>query len=346
MFTFPTIVSLLLFPVGFLALVKGAGFLVEGASSVAKKFEVSDLMIGLTIVALGTSMPELLVNILASAEGATDLAIGNVIGSNISNILLILGICAIIYPISITKGTVWKEIPLNLMAVAALFVMANDQWIDGSSFSIVGRIDGIILMFFFIIFLYYSYGISKNRTIIDEIAEDKMEEGKKLAEVSAWKSTGLILLGMIALLLGGQLVINGAMVVVESFGLSESFVGLTLVALGTSAPELATSVIATYKRNVDMAMGNIVGSNLFNIFWVLGLSATIHPLPTPKNFNIDILALAIATFLLFLFTFISNREQKWWIFKLERDGHSLSRTEGIVFVILYVVYLGYLVWRG
>jgi len=346
MLNLPTYVTLLLFPLGFYILVKGAGYLVEGASSIAKKLEVSDLMIGLTIVALGTSLPELLVNILASLQGATDLAIGNIIGSNISNILLILGICAIIYPITVSKGTVWKEIPLNMLAVAVLFVLANDALIDGSSVSIISRTDGIILMFFFIIFLYYSFGIAKNRTIIDEIGEEKMAEGKKLAEVTIKKSVWLILIGIIALPIGGKFVIDGAMEVVTMFGFSESFVGLTIVALGTSAPELATSALATYRKNVDMAMGNIVGSNLFNIFWVLGLSATINPLPLKGDMNIDILILGIATLLLFLFVFIKNHEEKWWKFSWGKSEHTLSRTEGILFVMLYFAYIGYLVWRG
>lgn len=347
MFNLPPIISILLFPLGFYLLIKGADFLVQGASSIAKRLEVSDLMIGLTIVALGTSLPELLVNVLASFSGATDLAIGNVIGSNISNILLILGVCAIIYPLSISRGTVWKEIPLNLMAVFVLFVMANDLLIDGSGPSMLSRIDGIILMCFFIIFLYYSYGIAKNRTIIDEIGEGKSEEGEEIEKVSTKKSVYLILGGLVILPLGGKIVIDGAMGMSTLLGLSESFVGLTLVALGTSAPELATSALATYRRNVDIAMGNVVGSNLFNIFWVLGLSATINPLPLNTTMNADILVCAIATGLLFLFVFIKNYDdKKWWKFNLTNKEHNLSRTEGILFIILYFAYMGYLIWRG
>lgn len=348
------IIQLALLPLGFYALIKGAGFLVTGASSIAKKYNISDLMIGLTIVALGTSFPELLVNILAAAEGATDLAIGNVIGSNISNILLVLGICAIIYPLSISKGTIWKEIPLNLLAVAALFVLANDALIDGSPFSVISRIDGIILMFFFIIFLYYSFGIAKNRKVIDEETGDEGEKIiiEKVKVISRNKSILYIIIGLITLPLGGQIVISGSLVIVELFNISESFVGLTILALGTSLPELATSVVATYKRNVDIAIGNIVGSNLFNIFWVLGLSALITPLPLNPTLNIDLMVLAGATALLFLFIAIKNIEpdeqkRRWfWPFAIQKENHTLSRTEGIMFVAFYVIYIGYLVWRG
>jgi len=344
--TTASIISLLLFPIGFYALIKGADWLVEGASSIAKKFNISNITIGLTIVALGTSMPELLVNIIASAQGATDLAIGNVIGSNISNIFLILGISAVIYPLSITKGTVWKEIPLNLLAVAALFVLANDIWIDGDTISILSRIDGIILMFFFIIFMYYSYGISKNHTVMGEVELEKAEEGENIPEGSTKKSVLLIIAGIIALPLGGKLVIDGALAIVDSIGLSESFVGLTILALGTSLPELATSAIAAYKKNVDIAIGNVVGSNLFNIFWVLGLSALIRPLPPSQHFNIDILACAIATGLLFLFIAVRNTPGRWWVIKIQKEDHALSKTEGIVFLILYAIYIGYLIYRG
>ncbi len=340
------IITIALLPLGFFFLVKGADYLVEGASSVAKRFNISNIMIGLTIVALGTSLPELLVNIFASVQGATDLAIGNVIGSNISNIALILGICAIIYPLSITKGTVWKEIPLNLMAVFALFVMANDGLIDGSASSVLSRADGIILMFFFIIFLYYSFGIAKQSGVMEEVSQEKELESKAMDVLSVRKSILLIVLGTAALPIGAQLIINGSLTLGEMLGFSQSFLGLTLLALGTSAPELATSVMATYKKNADLAIGNVVGSNLFNIFWVLGLSAVIRPLPLNTTLNADILICAVITLLLFLFIAIKNQEEKWWFFHVQRDNHVLSRTEGLVFVMLYVAYMVFLVWRG
>lgn len=343
---FGQIASILLLPVGFYILVKGADWLVDGASSIAKKFQISNLMIGLTIVALGTSLPELVVNVLASARGATDLAIGNIIGSNISNILLILGICAIIYPLSISKGTVWKEIPLNLLAIAALFVLINDVWIDGASTSILSRSDGIMLMFFFIIFLYYSYGIAKNRTLIDEVGESRGGEDEEIEIMPMSKSIFWIVAGIIALPIGSEVIVRGSLTLAEIIGFSESFIGLTLLALGTSAPELATSVVASYKKNADIAIGNVVGSNLFNIFWVLGLSSVIRPLPPSNNINVDILVVGLATLFLFIFTFVSNSRESGWIIKVKREEHTVSRTEGIVFVMMYIAYVIYLVWRG
>ncbi|MDF2379296.1 MAG: calcium/sodium antiporter [Candidatus Gracilibacteria bacterium] len=343
--TAPLHASLLL-PIGFIALIKGADYLVEGASSIAKRFHISELVIGLTIVAFGTSLPELLVTVLSGFQGATDLAIGNVIGSNISNILLILGVCAFIYPLSVSKGTIWKEIPLNLLAVIALFALANDTLLDGAQFSGLTRSDGIALMLFFIIFIYYSFGIAKNPTIPDAIAEDAQEISEDMQTMSTKKSIGYIFLGLIGLSIGGQLVINGALGIASMFGLSESFVGLTILALGTSAPELATSAIATYKKNSDIAIGNVVGSNLFNIFWVLGLTALINPLPFNPVLNADIFVCALATFLLFLFIATKNQEDRWWLYKFQNDEFTLSKTEGIVFIMSYIGYMSYLFMRG
>lgn len=341
----------LLLPVGFIALIKGADYLVEGASSIAKRYHISELVIGLTIVAFGTSLPELLVTVLSGFQGATDLAIGNVIGSNISNILLILGICAFIYPLSVSKGTVWKEIPLNLLAVVALFALANDTLLDGAEFSGLTRSDGIAMMLFFVIFIYYSFGIAKNPTMSDAIAEEKEGASNEIKIISPSKSAFYIFLGLIGLAIGGQLVINGGLGMSSLFGLSESFVGLTVLALGTSAPELATSAIATYKKNSDIAIGNVVGSNLFNIFWVLGFTALINPLPLNPALNADILACAIATLFLFLFIAIKNtngeeESRTWMPFRVAKENHTLSRTEGIVFILGYISYMVYLFWRG
>ena len=340
------IVAILLLPIGFIILIKSAGWLVEGASSIAKRFEVPDLVIGLTIVAFGTSLPELLVTVFAGIQGSTDLAIGNIIGSNISNILLILGICAVIFPLSVSKGTVWKEIPLNLLAVIALFAMANDELLDGTGFSGLTRSDGISMMLFFIIFIYYSFGIAKNRTIADEMAEERTAEQEGIKMLSQAKSITLIIMGILCLPIGGQLVINGGLGLASLFDLSESFIGLTILALGTSAPELATSAVATYKQNSDIAIGNVVGSNLFNIFWVLGMTALINPLRFNPSLNADILVVAVATGLLFLFIAIKNIEKKWWMFTLRQENHTLSRTEGIMFLLLYMAYMIFLFWRG
>ncbi len=312
----------LLFVVGFVLLIKGADWLVDGASAIARRFNISDLVIGLTVVAFGTSTPELFVNIIASAKGNTDIAIGNVLGSNISNIFLILGVSAIIYPLSVTKGTVWKGIPFGLLAVIVLAFMANDRLIDGSATSRLTRIDGLILLAFFLIFLYYSFSIA---TAIEEMEEQMPGKTRRMA-LSLW----LVLMGLVGLTLGGQWIVNGAVKLATHFGMSESLVGLTIVAVGTSLPELATSAVAAYKKNVEIAVGNVVGSNIFNIFLVLGVSSTIKPLPFQTRSNLDIAVVILSSLLLFLFMFTGKRR-------------SLDRWEGIVFVVLYVVYIAFLI---
>ena len=312
----------LLFIIGFIALIKGADLLVNGASAIAKKFKISDLVIGLTIVALGTSAPELFVNIFASLNGNADIAIGNILGSNICNILLILGISALIFPLKVTKGTVWKEIPMSLLAALLIGIMANDYLIDKVNFNVLTRTDGISLIAFFIIFLYYTFGIAKNETDTGSVSVEK--------NFSLLKSGGLILLGLIGLVIGGQWIVNGAIVIANLFGVSQSLIGLTIVAIGTSLPELATSAVAAYKKNADIAVGNIVGSNIFNVFWILGLSSMIKPLPfQPKN-NIDIGMTIFATVLLFLWMFVGKKR-------------ILQRWQGLTFILLYFGYIIFLI---
>lgn len=311
--------------VGFVFLIKGAGFLVDGASSLAKKFNVSNLVIGLTVVAFGTSAPELFVNLFASFKGTTDIAIGNIVGSNIVNILFILGIAAIIYPLKVGKGTVWKEIPMSLLAAVLLVILANDALVDGLSFNALTRSDGIILIAFFIIFLYYTVGIAKNQNGNEDQVPPKMYSGLV--------SVGLILLGMVGLVLGGQWIVNSATAIAVSFGLSDALIGLTIVAIGTSLPELATSAVAAYKKNSDIAVGNVVGSNIFNIFWILGISSIIKPLPFKPELNFDLWAVVGSSILLFVWMFLGKR-------------HTLDRWQGIVFVLLYVGYIVAIVSRG
>ena len=318
-------ITYFLFIIGFIILIKGADFLVDGASAIARRFNVSDLVIGLTVVAFGTSTPELFVNVVASAKGNTEIAIGNVLGSNISNILLILGVSAVIYPLSVSKGTVWKEIPFSLLAVIVLGLMANDQVIDGTGSSLLTRIDGLVLLGFFAIFLYYSFSIAKAIEGLDEHVSAKAQ--------SVTKSLLLVVAGLIGLTLGGKWIVDGAITFAQSFGMSESLVGLTIVAVGTSLPEMATSAMAAYKKNVEIAVGNVVGSNIFNIFFVLGISATIKPLPFQAKSNWDIGVVILASLLLFLSMFTGKKR-------------SLDRWEGIVFLFLYVVYVVYLVIKG
>jgi len=312
----------ILFIIGFVFLIKGADLLVDGASSIAKKFGISNLVIGLTIVAFGTSAPELVVNILASIKGSTELAIGNVVGSNLSNILLVLGISAIIFPLVLKRHTVWKEIPLSLLAVIIVGAMANDALLDGRGFSELARIDGIVLISFFLIFLYYTFGISKVK------GEDERVEKYKLPIAIL-----MVLVGLAGLTLGGKWIVNGAVFMATKWGVSEALIGLTIVAIGTSLPELATSAMAAYRKKEDIAVGTIVGSNIFNMLWVLGVSSIIRPLDFSLALNFDIGMVALATFLLFIFMMVGKKRV-------------LQRWQGVIFVLFYVAYLVFLGIRG
>ena len=312
------ILTYILFFVGFGALMKGADLLVDGASSLARRLGVSTLVIGLTIVAFGTSTPELFVNLFASFQGNSQIAIGNILGSNIANILLILGIAALIYPLKVTKGTVWKEIPLSLLAALMLFVMASDRLIDKGISDILTRSDGLALIAFFIIFLYYTWGIAKEKT--EESSKSQTKTHSSLI------SALMILGGLVLLTLGGQVIINSAISLATAWGVSQAVIGLTIVAVGTSLPELATSAMAAYKRNADIAVGNIVGSNILNIFWILGLSSVIRPLPFSPQNSLDMGMVIFSTVLLFAWLFIGKRRilQPW---------------QGMVFLMVYFAYI-------
>lgn len=307
-----------LFALGFVLLIKGADYLVDGSASIAKRFNISNLVIGLTIVAFGTSAPELIVNLFASFNGSSDLAISNVLGSNLANMLLILGVASVIYPLKVKSNTVWKEIPLSLLAIILVFFMANDVLIDGASLNSISRVDGVSLIAFFIVFMYYSFGIAKN---IDESTEDDIEV------LSISKSSLYVFFGMIGLALGGKWIVDGAVFIAKSFNMTEALIGLTVVAIGTSLPELATSYAAAKKQNADIAVGNTVGSNIFNVFWILGLSSLIRPLPfDAANNNVDMYAAIGASLLLFLFMFIGRK-------------HLLQRSQGILFLVAYFAFM-------
>ena len=307
---------------GFLLVIKGADFLVDGASALAKKFSISELVIGLTIVAFGTSLPELSVNVFASIEGKSSIAIGNILGSNIANILLILGISGMIYPLVVKKSTVWKEIPLCLLAIVLLGILSNDKFIDNAGVSVLSRIDGLVLLSFFMIFIYYSFSIAKSIDGMEDLSDKK--------KVSTKKIITLIVSGLAALIIGGKLVVDGAVNIATALGISESIIGLTIVAVGTSLPELATSAVAAYKRNSEIAIGNIVGSNIFNVFFILGVSALIKPLPFESQNNFDIGVAILATFLLFVVMFIGKR-------------HKLERWQSGLFVAIYAGYILFLI---
>lgn len=306
---------------GFALLIKGADLLIEGASALARRFNVTDVVIGLTVVAFGTSTPELAVNLLASVQKTTDIAIGNVVGSNIANILLILGISSLIRPLAVTSETVWREIPMCLLATVFLALLANDRWIDGGTVDVLSRIDGLALLCFFTIFIYYTLAGAFKIKGLDAFAPKPI--------VHLWRALLYIGLGLTGLFGGGQMIVNGAVIISRHLGISEAVIGLTVVALGTSLPELATSAIAAQKGNADIAVGNVVGSNIFNILLILGISAVFQPLPFRVGSNVDIGTALVATLLLFIFMFSGRR-------------HMVDRWEGSLCIILYISYMGFL----
>lgn len=318
-------ITLTLFIIGFLLLIKGADILVDGSVSLATRYGISNLVIGLTIVGFGTSAPELIVNLLSSISGNTDLAIGNIVGSNIANVFLILGICAILYPLTVQRNTVFKEIPFSLLAGFITVVLASDVFLDGNlgvTANIISRIDGIVLLSFFIIFMYYIVGIAKsgNGTTGEVVTENSVPKN------SISKSILYIVLGLFALVVGGKWIVDGAVVIATMLGVSQAVIGLTIVAVGTSLPELATSVVAALKKETDIAVGNIVGSNIFNIFWILGLSAVISPLPLQADAYIDFVFLIASSLFLFIIMFIGKR-------------HTVERWQGILFLAIYILYV-------
>lgn len=301
---------------GFIILIKGADWLVDGASALGRKYKISDLAIGLTIVAFGTSMPEFFVNIFATYQSHSDIALGNVIGSNIFNLLAILGIAGLITPLTVQSSTVWKEIPLSFLSALMLFLLANNIF---SKDLILTRFDGIILLILFVYFLYYVFYQLKNENIPVEINK------KDLSELKIWM---FIIGGLLFLIFGGKLVVNSAVKIAVSLGISEKIIGLTIVASGTSLPELATSVVAAIKKNNDIAVGNIVGSNIFNILFILGISSIIRPLSYNPAFNYDLYLLGIGTILLFIAMFTGKQKK-------------LDRWEAGILLLLYIGYIIY-----
>jgi len=311
--------SFLILVAGLGMVVFGANIMVDGAAALAKKYNIPNIVIGLTVVAFGTSSPELAISSYSAYTGNSEIALGNIVGSNIANILLILGITSIIYPLSILRNTVLKEIPLSLLAAIILFVMANDVLLAGESKDIISLSDGIILLSFMAIFMYYLVHLAQTS------GED---EDLNIINMSKAKSLLYIIGGLIFLVGGGKLFVDSAVDLAVSFGMSKAVIGLTIVAVGTSLPELATSVVAALKKNSDIAVGNIVGSNIFNIFFILGLSSLIAPLPKGNITDIDLYVCIFASLALLAAGYIMGR-------------HKVTKPEGIFFVICYIFYIGF-----
>ncbi len=335
------LISLGLIAIGVVLTVIGSNILVDGASAIAKKFNISDLIIGLTIVAFGTSSPELAVNITSSISGKTDIAIGNILGSNIFNVFIILGIAAVIYPVRVQSASVWIEIPMSLLAALVVGVMANDIFFDAGfgdrgniiTKNVITRTDSLILLCFFAVFMYYTVYASRNtqEDLKDELGKEMHNDLAKKDLMSSGKATLFIIGGLVCLYFGSDWLVIGAVKIAKVAGLSDAIIGLTIIAAGTSVPELATSATAAYKKNSDIAIGNVVGSNIFNIFFILGLSGLINPLPfSSPTALVDILMTILSSIMMFTFT-------------LAGKGRMISRGEGIILIVIYLAYLSYLI---
>ncbi len=309
------LLSIILLLAGFMILILGAHWLVKGASSLAKKLNVPEIVIGLTVVAFGTSTPELVVNIVSAVKGSTDISFGNVIGSNIFNILIILGIAALIYPLDVKKATTWKEIPFALLTSFVLLLLVNDRWYDSGATNLLSRGDGLILLGFFTLFLIYTHNLARQGAEVES----------QTTVYPLWLILGYIAAGFAGLILGGNLVVKYAVNLAHEIGISEKVIGLTIVAAGTSMPELATSAVAAYHRKSDIAVGNIVGSNIFNLLFIMGITAMIHPPAYNIAFNTDQYVMMFATLMLFLLMFNPKR-------------HRLDRWEGGLLLAFYIGY--------
>ena len=325
--------NILLLIGGLILILLGANGLTDGAASVAKRFRIPPIVIGLTIVAFGTSAPELTVSVSSALKGSADIAIGNVVGSNIFNTLMIVGCTALFAPIVITRNTLRKEIPLCILSSIVLLICANDAFLDKAPENILNRVDGLLLLCFFLIFMGYTFAIASKPVTMEQQAEHPViEEETEIKSLPWWQSILYIIGGLAALIYGGQLFVDGATGIARNLGVSESIIGLTLVAGGTSLPELATSIVAALKKNPEIAIGNVIGSNLFNIFFVLGCSASITPLHLSGITNFDLLTLVGSGILL-------------WLFGLFFAKRTITRIEGGIMILCYVAYTVVLIYN-
>lgn len=312
------ILSIFLIIVGFALLILGADWLVNGASSIAKKFHIPEIIIGLTIVSIGTSMPELFVSTTSALEGFSDMSIGNVVGSNLCNLLLILGLSTIIKPVKFQKETRLFEIPMCLVFTVIFIILCN----TGGT---INKAEAILLILLFLLFITYTIFMAKKQS--NQEKEEEVKTEKKLLPIL--KDILLIVLGVIGLKVGGDLAVDNAVNIANYFGVSEKIIGLTILAVGTSLPELVTSVTAAIKGNSDIAIGNIIGSNIFNMLLIIGVAAFIHPISYNFSYNMDLTILVVATLILALFPVIPPKNE-------------MSRANGIIYFLMYVGYIGFL----
>ena len=320
-------VAVILIILGFVALVKGADYLVDGASAIAKRFGISDLVIGLTVVAFGTSMPEFVVNMVSVAEGTTDLAITNIVGSNIINTFVILGLTALVYPIASQKRSRDFDIPLSIIAGILVFVAVWASDFFHMPVYGINRLSGILLLLIFCYFLYNTFRHAKDHPEEEE-EKNSPQPSPQEREISVRRAICLVIGGLVGLVVGGELIVKSAVDLATRMGVSEAIIGLTIVALGTSLPELATSVIAATKHNSDIALGNVFGSNIFNVFFVLGTSAVVRPLPAYNGIELDAWMAALGSIVVWL-AIKTNHERK------------IQRWAGALLLLIYAGYLTY-----
>ena len=307
--------------IGLVLLVKGADWLVDGASAVAKRFGISDLVIGLTVVAFGTSMPEFVVNMVSVAEGSTDLAITNILGSNIINTFVILGVTALIYPITSQKRSRNFDIPMSIIAGVLVFAFVAVESPFGEACQGITRMGGIMLLIMFSYFLFNTFRHAKDHP-------DEMQVEADAKQMGAGVAILMIIIGLAGLVIGGEMIVKSAVQIATNLGVSEAIIGLTVVALGTSLPELATSAIAAFKHNSDIALGNVIGSNIFNVFFVLATSATVRPLPAYDGINLDAWTVVVGSVLV-------------WLFVMSNHQRQIKRWGGAVLLMVYAAYLTY-----
>ncbi len=319
--------SYVLLLVGFGLLIAGANFFVEGASKIAALLRVSPILIGLTIVAFGTSSPEATVSVIAALNNNAGVSLGNVIGSNIFNTTLVIGLTAVIMAVQVESDTIRKEIPFTVLSSVALLVLIGDDWFQGSeAVNLITRGDGIILLLFFVIFMYYIYEAARNSR------EQQTAVSPQSEAPGPWGRHVLVTVGgLAAIIYGGHLVVKHSTSIAMAWGMSETLVGLTIVAVGTSLPELVTSVAAALKKQNEIAVGNIVGSNIFNILFVLGLSSVISPLAVERGIYVDVWIMIVLTVLMLI---------------ASRSDYKVKRAEGILLVLLYLGYAAYIIMRG
>lgn len=313
------ILNIIFIIVGFFLLVKGADLLVDGSSRIARKFNVKEIIIGLTIVSIGTSMPELIISVTSALKNQSDFAIGNILGSNISNLFFILGVCAIIKPLLFKKQTVRIEIPFVIFLTALLYIFGNN-----GDYHLITELEGIIFIVFCVLFTIYNIFISKN------INNSEMEKNKN-KDIKLSKSFLLIMIGIILLKFGGDFVVDNASRIATLLGISERVISLTIVAISTSLPELITSTLATYKGEIDLAIGNIIGSNILNIVLIIGIMAIINPIPYSVSFNKDLMIFLIGMIFLFIVPFIGEK-------------YKIERVSGFIYLISYFIYISSLVF--